>query len=113
MVDVEDKAESTTVLFACASIAFNLFNKSVVKSFVDNPFPLTLSTLLFKAVFIALFCNGLVEVEDKDESTTVLLAPADIPSNFVFKSLVKSLVDKDFPLTLSTLLFKELYITLF
>jgi len=73
---------------APALIPDNLFFSAVVKSSVLSPLPVTLSTLLSKAVFIILFCTGLVELEERVLSTVVLFAPAAIPESLVFSSLV-------------------------
>ena len=88
-----------------SSLAFSVS----VKSFVDRPLPVTLSTLLPSAVLMTLFCTGLVDDELNAESTVVLFAPVAIPSSLVFNASVKSLVDKPLPDTLSTFLsFKQI-----
>ena len=52
-------------------------------------------------------------MDDKAVSTITFVAPVAIPFNFVSNSVVKSLVDKPLPDTLSTLLLKAVLMTLF
>ena len=100
----DDKEVSIIILFALASISSSFVFKASVKSLVDSPLPLILSTLLFKAVFITLFCTGFELLLDNVLSTVILLAPFSMFSNLVFKALVKSFEESVLPLTLSTLL---------
>ena len=60
-----------------------------------NALPLTfldVGTLPPNALFTTLFCTGLVEVELRALSTTVLFAPVAMPFNFSKRAVVKDAV---------------------